>query len=96
LPELETVYQANKDKGLVILGIATTDDAEAVQKVIAEKGITFPIVLKDEKIQESFGGEGSPETFIISTDGNITEHIKGARGVEYFTTRAEQLLTKNN
>jgi peroxiredoxin len=96
LPELEAVYQANKDKGLIVVGIATTDNAEAVQKVIEEKGITFPVVLKDEKIQEAFGGEGSPETFIISKEGNITEHIKGARGQEYFVTRAEQLLTKNN
>jgi peroxiredoxin len=96
LPELEAVYQANKDKGLLIVGIATSDNAEAVQKVVTEKGITFPILITDDKIQDMFGGEGTPETFVISKEGTITEHIKGARGEEYFVSRAEQLLTKNN
>lgn len=96
MPELEAVYQANKDKGLIIVGVTTSDNAAAVQKVIDEKKITFPIVFADDKIADSFGGQGTPETFVISTEGKITEHIKGARDEAFFVARAEQLLSKNN
>jgi peroxiredoxin len=96
LPELEAVYQANKDKGLIVIGVSTSDNAEAVQKVLAEKKITFPVLFADDKISDSFGGQGTPETFVVSTEGKITEHIKGARGLDFFVARAEQLLTKNN
>jgi peroxiredoxin len=96
LPELETIYKENKDKGFIVIGIANTDDAAAVKKVVEEKQITFPILLTDGKVSDAFKGEGSPETFVISREGNVVDHIKGARDEAFFKSRAEQLMTKNN
>jgi peroxiredoxin len=95
LPELEAVYQTNKDKGLLVIGVTTSGDAQAVQKVIDEKKITFPILFADDKIEDSFGGQGTPETFVINTEGVVVEHVKGPRGLDFFVARAEQLLTSN-
>lgn len=80
----------------MVIGVATSDNAAAVQKVIDEKKITFPVLFADDKISDLFGGQGTPETFVVSKEGVVVEHVKGARGLDFFTARAEQLLTKNN
>jgi peroxiredoxin len=89
------VYQANKDKGFMVIGVATSDNAAAVQKVIDEKKITFPVLFADDKISDLFGGKGTPETFVVNKEGAVVEHVKGARGLDFFIARAEQLLTQN-
>jgi len=86
------VYQAHKAEGLLVVGIATSEDLEAIKKVVAEKQITFPILVADEGVQKSFGGQGSPETFMVSRSGAMIEHVKGAKGKEFFEERAKQLL----
>jgi peroxiredoxin len=91
LPELETVYQAYRDKGLLVLAISTSDNKSEVQAVVDEKKLTLPVLFADSLVLGSFGGGGTPETFVVDRGGAIIEHIKGAKGEAFFEERAKKI-----
>jgi peroxiredoxin len=48
MPVLESTYKEYKDKGVEFLGVALDENIKQITKIIAEKGVTYPILL-DEK-----------------------------------------------
>jgi peroxiredoxin len=71
MPDLETLYNRFKDQGLIIL--ATTDEeASKVRPFVAERGVTYPILLDPgRKINELFQIEGIPKSFVYDRNGNL-------------------------
>ena len=67
------------EKGLAIVGVSVDQASTKVVKPFAEKkGINYPVLVADEKIQASFGGiTGLPTTFIIDRNGNIAKQHLG-------------------
>lgn len=92
MPELEAVYQKHKEQGLLVIGISTSDEIANVEKVVKEKGITFPILIADATVESAFGGEGTPETFLIDRSGKVFERIVGAKDEAFFEERARTML----
>ena len=74
--ELQKNYSA---KGLAIVGVSVDQASTKVVKSFAEKkGINYPVLVADEKIQAAFGGiTGLPTTFIIDRNGNIAKQHLG-------------------
>ena len=73
IPELNTLWEAHRDRGdLVVLGIAIdVDGAEVVGPWIAEKNVTYPILLGDELLAQKYGAPGFPTLFVIRPDGAV-------------------------
>jgi peroxiredoxin len=71
MPDLETLYQRFRPRGLVILAIS--DEAPAkVQPFIAERNYTYPILLDPgRKVQQLFRIQGIPKSFVNSRDGKL-------------------------
>jgi thiol-disulfide isomerase/thioredoxin len=83
---LQKIYDKYKDKGFTYLAV-NTDTQKSLSKVktyISSKGYTFPVVLDtDEKIFESYQGEGLPYSLLIGMDKKIlAKHVGFLSGDE--------------
>ena len=71
MPDLEALYNRFKGRGLVILAISD-EDLDKVQPFIAERKITYPVMLDPgRKVNELFQVEGIPKSFIYNREGKL-------------------------
>ena len=75
---LEQTWRAEKDNGIVFIGLDYLDQEPAALKYLAEYGVTYPNGpdLRSEAARR-YGIKGVPETFFIDPEGNIAELIIG-------------------
>lgn len=72
MPSLERLYQENKDKGLVVIGVATQDSKNDVKDFIDSSNITFPILLDPTgELTRKLEIGGFPETFLFDKQGRF-------------------------
>ncbi len=75
-PMLERVWNDYRDQGVVFLGINTEDPEKEALDYLAEYRITYPNAPdRGAKIENAYRITGIPETFVISTDGEIVRHF---------------------
>lgn len=81
MPSLENLYRSFKGRGLVVIGVSVDNSTKAVKSFVREKGITFPILLDENKEVsfDDYGVIGLPVTFLIDRKGNIVEKFFGER-----------------
>ncbi len=79
---LEGLYKEHKDKGLKIVGINVNhltfsmEDMQAVQKAVADTGVTFPIALdKGLEIYNAFGVVATPSTLVMTSGGQVAYEV---------------------
>ena len=71
MPDLEALYARFENQGLVILAISD-EDSEKVKPFIAERKITYPILLDPgRKVNELFQIEGIPKSFVYDRNGKL-------------------------
>jgi peroxiredoxin len=71
MPDLDTLFNKFKDQGFVVLAISD-EDAAKVSPFIAERKITYPILLDPgRKVTESFKVEGIPKSFVYDRAGKL-------------------------
>lgn len=71
-PVIAKVYQAFKDKGLEVIGVATWDKAANTKKAIQELNITWPQIFDAEsKPSDAYGFNGIPQIMLFGPDGTI-------------------------
>ena len=88
LKAIATEYAA---KGVVTLGIDanTTEDAALIQRVVAERGVIFPILLDPgNTVADLYGGLTTPHVFLVDQQGRLVyqgaiddEGLMGKRAV---------------
>ena len=86
IPDLISLYNAHKDKNLMVIGLSL-DAAAAKKSVLSymkKAAITYPIVLGDYNMAANIGEfEGLPTTFIFDPTGKLVARQAGV------ITRAE-------
>jgi len=71
MPDLENLYGRFKDRGFVILAISD-EDATKVKPFIAQRGITYPILLDPgRKVNDLFVVAGIPKSFVYDRSGKL-------------------------
>ena len=94
MPDLERIYEENKDKGFVILGVfsETSQDEEAAQ-ILADSGITYPILRYSNEF-DGFQTGYVPTTVFLTGEGKLLseEPLIGSRSYEDWTTIVQGLL----
>ena len=81
MPSMETLYDDLKgNKDFVMLAVSQdTKGKSAVVQYVEKNGYHFKVLLDPEnKVGESYGVSGVPETFIIDRKGRIVAHHMGA------------------
>ncbi len=93
-PALENVWQAYRDDGVVVLGVAYADlDADSVA-FMDEFGITYPngpdtgTVISDNL----YHIQGVPETFIVNQQGQVDQFIYAAVDERLLRQAIDRLL----
>lgn len=80
-PNLAELYNAYKDKGLVVLGIGTWDKPENIKKAVADLNIPWPqLIDTGNAAMEKYGVEGIPHIILFAPDGTIV--ARNLRGNE--------------
>jgi peroxiredoxin len=78
-PDIEAAYQANKDKGLAVVGVFISESAEDIASYADRAGLTFPITVdQQEAIAAAYRTMGVPTHFFIGPDGKVREVRIGA------------------
>jgi thiol-disulfide isomerase/thioredoxin len=88
MPELVRVSNDYKDRGVVVLGLATTynerDDQQHVKDYIKAQNVPYQIIWDDGTlagplVEAVQGRSVIPQSFVISRDGRIVKHFEGFR-----------------
>jgi thiol-disulfide isomerase/thioredoxin len=88
MPELVKVSNEYKDRGVVVLGLATTynerDDQQHVKDYIKTQNVPYQIIWDDGTlagplVEAVQGRSVIPQSFVISRDGHIVKHFEGFR-----------------
>jgi len=71
MPDLQALYDKYKDHGFVVVSISD-EEAAKVQPFIAERKITYPVLLDPgRKVNDLFQVEGIPKSFIYDRKGKL-------------------------
>ncbi len=92
-PLLETAWRANRDRGVVFVGVNILDTDSAAREFIKEFGLTFPNGPDPgSRIAIAYGVYGVPELFFIGPDGRITYKHIGAIGPALLDAKVGEAL----
>ena len=90
MPELERLYQDYKDKGVLLVGVYITE--EGMESVLAETGVTYPILHYTEAfdaLQTSY----VPTTVFFNSNGEIVGETEiGAHSYDEWAAILDDLL----
>jgi peroxiredoxin len=92
LVELQARY---KDRGLVILGISTDDEAGELRKFAADFKINYPVLvgLDQDRLLEAYDAVNLlPITWFVKADGTISEKGTGLHSKEWFDDQIKALF----
>jgi len=81
MPWFEEMYGKYKAQGLVVLGLDQDDgdDKAAIAAAAKKIGVSYPILMPDEKTPKAYGGvDYLPETFYVDAKGDVVEATAGA------------------
>ena len=75
-PMLERVWNDYRDQGVIFLGINTEDPLKEALDYLVEYEVTYPNAPdQGGRMEKAYRITGIPETFVISTEGEIIRHF---------------------
>ena len=78
-PFLEQVWQDNRDRGLVVVGLDAKDFRADARRFAKRFALTFPLVYDGPgDTIDGFGVTGFPETFVLDREGRVVQAFAGA------------------
>ncbi len=84
IPHYKELYEAYKDSGLAIIGIAL-DKPQKVVSFVDRFEVNYPIAVGDRSLAAEYGGiRAIPTTFVLDQDGKIYKKYVGYRTKEVF------------
>ena len=96
MPWLEEFSKKYASQGFVVLGISTDDVGKNVIASTAKKiGVTYPILLKNDKIEDQYDIEYQPESFYVDKTGKVmlaTAGIEDQGGKDLIEANIKKLI----
>jgi thiol-disulfide isomerase/thioredoxin len=98
MPSLEQLYQATRDRGVVVLAVNVGEDVDTVFPYLdsVELTPTFPILIdSDSSSLSDWKLRGLPTTFVVAPDGKLAFQAVGGREFNH-PKLIEQLMSLFN
>jgi thiol-disulfide isomerase/thioredoxin len=70
IPELVKLHAKYKDK-VAFLGIALNDTKDAIEKIVQEDSIRYPILIGNNDVAKAYSVEAIPTMYILDMKGNV-------------------------
>jgi peroxiredoxin len=100
MPAMQRLYLELQDTGFVILAVnaSAQDSLPAVEALVAEHGLTFPVLLDSSgEVSAAYELRSLPTSFFIDSTGVIRETVVGGpMSPALLRIRAGQLLEEND
>ncbi|HYM34417.1 MAG TPA: TlpA disulfide reductase family protein [Steroidobacteraceae bacterium] len=97
MPQFSEWQREYGAKGLQVIGVSMDDDAAPVKEFIAQRPVTYPILMGDAKLGESFGGVlGLPTSYLIDPQGRIVTRYRGESNLKKMEAEIKSLLSRMN
>ncbi|WP_163101043.1 thiol-disulfide oxidoreductase ResA [Peribacillus alkalitolerans] len=78
MPFMNNQYQKYKDQGVQILAVNVGESEFAVKSFVNDFDLTFPVLIdKKSQVQNAYGVNPLPVTFLIDKDGKVIDSITG-------------------
>ena len=78
-PLLEQTWRDLRKRGVVVVGVDHQDAAPFAREFARKYRMTYPLVRDpDDKLYDTYGATGVPESFFIGRDGRVVAHVPGA------------------
>ncbi|MFN8618110.1 MAG: TlpA disulfide reductase family protein [Dehalococcoidia bacterium] len=92
-PDLQSFYEHNNNRGLVVLGVNQQEKPDAARSFLQEFGVTYTSVLDtDGEVSETYGvGRGLPISFLVAPSGVIEKVYFGRLSEDNFSEIAARL-----
>jgi len=71
LPEVNTLQKKYGNRGLVVLGVHSSQNADRVQDFLAKQSVNFPILVDDGQTEKAFAVSQLPTYFLVGRDGKV-------------------------
>lgn len=72
IPRNNAIYERYRERGLVWIGVCSTQGAPVYEKTLQERGIKYPVCLDDTNFSDMrFAVDGYPDYYIIDKRGVI-------------------------
>ncbi len=92
-PDIEAVYEAKRDQGLVILALSLGEDAETVRGYVQRTGLTYTVGLDQAtEIAAAYRIVGIPTHFFVDRDGIVRAWRIGSLSKQGMEQRVNQIL----
>lgn len=99
MPDLETLSQNYKDKGVQVVGLVADvfDDEEKkaeAKEILSATGVTYVNLLPDTVLDDSllYDITGTPTTLFLDSEGKILKIVEGTRDLDALTEMVDELL----
>ena len=90
---IETVYQRQRDAGLVVLALNVGQSPEVAKRFARGLGISYEVALdQDAEVSGRYGVVGLPLTYFVDRQGRVRNKILGEASPETFERLATALL----
>jgi len=90
IPDMVALQNAYKAKGFTFVGVAVNENDESIKSFMKSNGISYPVVMADQKLVGAYGRyvEGGirsiPTSFVVNRSGRIIQIVSGARSKAVF------------
>jgi thiol-disulfide isomerase/thioredoxin len=94
IPNFIELQKQYGDRGLRVVGVSLDEQGpEVVKKFVKQFGVTYPIVIGNQKVADAYGGiDAIPTTFIIDRQGRIVSWHMGYNDKAAFEREIQSLL----
>jgi cytochrome c biogenesis protein CcmG/thiol:disulfide interchange protein DsbE len=75
--ELERTYRRYRGNGLVVVGVDTSDFKGDIAGFARKYDLSYPILLRGDRVSLAYGVDAIPESFFVSRTGRLVWHVAG-------------------
>ena len=92
-PALEQLYERDRSKGLVVLGIDQGESARSAAAFVAEMKLQYPILVdEDQRYGRAYAAIGLPTSLVVDRGGRIVRGIDGELSLAQMSEAVDPLL----